>query len=361
MQKHNIQIKNGSLNITVLEQTIPLNELLDFASRENPKRGFLFVSKVLGKHIPVKPSQMRAAYDTLVEKLNGDTSSFVVGMAETATGLGAGFADSLANKQNQPVYYQHTTRYKSDLPIWLTLDEAHSHAVDHILYQPEKVLLDSITNCQRLILVDDEISTGRTLKLLGEKLLPKMKQVKEVVIVSLVNWLSLEHRAQFDAWDLPVTYASLLDGKFDYTPVPGFSPSLPKNVDKDLDNRACRNDLGRFGLKMPFDGPIPNLEIDQPRTVIGDGEHLYLPFLAAEKAEQQGGDIVFQSTTRSPIMLGNAIETKQAFRVDERDVEHYIYNLQELGRKAVHFLEDESQREINQLASRFPLLASETV
>ncbi|GEM75116.1 phosphoribosyltransferase domain-containing protein [Vibrio sagamiensis] len=359
MQKHNIQIKNGSLNITVLEQTIPLNELLDFASRENPKRGFLFVSKVLGKHIPVKPSLMRDAYNALAEKVVGAESSFVVGMAETATGLGAGFADSLANKQKQDVYYQHTTRYKADKPIWLTLDEAHSHAVDHILYQAEQPLLSSITKSRRLILVDDEISTGRTLKLLGDKLLPKMEQVKEVVIVSLVNWLSQEHRDQFDAWGIPVTHVSLLDGNFTFIPVPGFSPSLPKNVDKDLDTRACRKDLGRFGLKMPFDGPIPKLDIDQPRAVIGDGEHLYLPFLAAEKAEQRGGDVVFQSTTRSPIMLGNAILSKQAFRVDERNVEHYIYNLQDVGRKAVHFLEDECQRKINQLAARFPLLESE--
>lgn len=44
--------KNGSYQ---------LEDLLDFAQRINPKRAFLFVSKVLGRHIPVAPSTMRNA------------------------------------------------------------------------------------------------------------------------------------------------------------------------------------------------------------------------------------------------------------------------------------------------------------
>ncbi len=34
---------------------IPLNTLFSMATRNNPKRRFLFVSKILGKHLPVKP------------------------------------------------------------------------------------------------------------------------------------------------------------------------------------------------------------------------------------------------------------------------------------------------------------------
>ncbi|HHF2858509.1 TPA: phosphoribosyltransferase domain-containing protein [Vibrio diabolicus] len=359
MNKYQIEIKNGTLNINLFKQVIPFNNLLDFASRENPKRGFLFVSKVLGKHISVKPSTMRATYDLLVSQISNDISTFVIGMAETATGFGAGVADSLARAQSREVYYQHTTRYECDLPIWFTLDETHSHAIDHILYQPKTELLEPISKCQRLVLVDDEISTGRTLKLLGDKILPKMRFIKEVVIVSLVNWLSEENRTQYEEWDVPVTHVSLIDGQFDFQAKHNLNLSLPDRVDGDLVKKPCRDDLGRFAMKMPFCGHIPVLDITFPRTVIGDGEHLYLPFLAAELAECRGGDVVFQSTTRSPIMVGNAINTKEAFQVDSRDVEHYIYNLQENERLPVLFLEDESHRSEHQLAQRFPPLERE--
>ncbi len=338
---------------------MPLDDLLGFASRENPKRGFLFVSKILGKHVPVKPSTMRATYDLLVSQLRSDSSTFVVGMAETATGLGAGFADSLARVQSREVYYQHTTRYDCNRPVWFTLDESHSHAVDHIFYQPEPELLGAISNCERLILVDDEISTGRTLKLLGDMVIPKMRYIKEVVIVSLVNWLKEEKRSLYGLWGIPVKYVSLLDGSFEFQAKPNLNISLPTKVDNALTAKPYREDLGRFAIKMPFEGHIPELDVTEPRTVIGDGEHLYLPFLAAELAENRGGNVIFQSTTRSPIMLGNAIKTKEAFRVDSRDVEHYIYNLQSEERVPVLFLEDEVARAEHQLAIRFPVLENE--
>ncbi|MBN3493962.1 phosphoribosyltransferase domain-containing protein [Vibrio neptunius] len=349
------KIRNGTLNVSVKQQTVPLDELLSFASRENPKRGFLFVSKVLGKHLPVKPKEMRASYDMLIEPLDEDCPTFVVGMAETATGLGAGVADSLAKKQSASVYYQHTTRTDAPEPIWFTLDEAHSHAVDHIFYQPKSELLPQITSCQRLVLVDDEISTGRTLKLLGDKLLDKLPNLKQVVIVSLVNWLDETSKQQFEDWFTSVKFTSLLEGSFEFDADSNLALKLPDNVDKALSKANSRKDLGRFAIEMPFQGDIPRVDISKPIAVVGDGEHLYLPFLIAEQAEQQGGDVVFQSTSRSPIMLGDAIETKRAFRIDERSVEHYIYNFDDHERAAVHLIEDESQREIHQFAKLYPL------
>ena len=37
------------------DDSYQLKDLLGFAQRINPKRAFLFVSKVLGRHIPVAP------------------------------------------------------------------------------------------------------------------------------------------------------------------------------------------------------------------------------------------------------------------------------------------------------------------
>ena len=69
-----INLPRGTLDLTYqtnsatakdgIEQSnhYQLEDLLGFAQRINPKRAFLFVSKVLGRHIPVAPSIMRGAF-----------------------------------------------------------------------------------------------------------------------------------------------------------------------------------------------------------------------------------------------------------------------------------------------------------
>ena len=184
----NVNIEAGALHLSLTKGFDRIHGLLDFASRENQKRGYLFVSKVLGKHIPVKPSVMRALYNELAQLCGVADTTFVVGMAETATGLGAGLADSLSRLKKQgTVVYQHTTRHWIEADVWLRLDESHSHAVDHILYQPFDDCFEPIKAAKRLILVDDEISTGRTLLLLAEKLISELKGIEELVIVSIVS------------------------------------------------------------------------------------------------------------------------------------------------------------------------------
>lgn len=60
MIKH-IDLSRGRISVTVNHHhpEWKLDDLLSFAERINPKRAFLFVSKVLGKHIPVAPSVMQ--------------------------------------------------------------------------------------------------------------------------------------------------------------------------------------------------------------------------------------------------------------------------------------------------------------
>ncbi len=46
----------GMLSVSVTRsEHYTIDELLTVAQRRNPKRPFLFVSKVLGRHIPVRP------------------------------------------------------------------------------------------------------------------------------------------------------------------------------------------------------------------------------------------------------------------------------------------------------------------
>jgi len=69
-QSTTITLPRGKLDLTYQtnnrnDNTYQLEDLLGFAQRINPKRAFLFVSKVLGRHIPVSPSIMRGAFTDL--------------------------------------------------------------------------------------------------------------------------------------------------------------------------------------------------------------------------------------------------------------------------------------------------------
>ncbi|MGI5130755.1 phosphoribosyltransferase family protein [Pseudonocardia sp. CA-107938] len=166
--------------------------LLGLALRHNPKRAQLLVSRLLGKHVPTDPRLVRAAglllggrvadalagrplrdlpHDLLRAALDGDpaapaalqghavagaepTDALVLGFAETATGLGHSVAEALAAD------YLHSTRR----PVpWFEpvggFSEEHSHATEHLLLPAGATLL---RGDRPLVLVDDELSTGRT-------------------------------------------------------------------------------------------------------------------------------------------------------------------------------------------------------
>jgi len=86
------QLSRGTLTVTANTDQWSLDALFDIAERKNPNRAFLFVSKVLGRHIPVKPSVMRQVYNELAACLPDTLPGpvLMVGMAETAVGLAAG-------------------------------------------------------------------------------------------------------------------------------------------------------------------------------------------------------------------------------------------------------------------------------
>ena len=161
-----IKLDTGTLQLHVEPGRIPLKRLLGFAARVSSKRKFLLVSKVLGKHYPVSPKTMSWSYRALaraVLKSGVGDGSLWIGMAETATGLGYGVfeAASLAGVQN--ALFIQTTRYHLNGIERLEFEEAHSHATDFFLYYPDHPdYRKQFLNAETLVLIDDEISTGKT-------------------------------------------------------------------------------------------------------------------------------------------------------------------------------------------------------
>lgn len=345
-------IDSGVLNLNVIETNAGythVDQLLGFASRMNAKRGFLFVSTILGKHIPVKPSIMRESYDRMANMVGANnTDTLVVGMAETATGMGGGLADSLARMENsENVYFQHTTRHALNQPEWFRLDEDHSHAVSHIVYEPLSQVKENIEACTRLVLADDEISTGKTLLRLAQGYMLKLNQIDTIDIVALVSWLDDDKTAWFmseltafceqQGVKLPaVNFHHLLRGSFTFEKNPEFNVDLPIGTDKGLATEESTMLWGRCGMKMPVnltdaEWQIFNQNTDEALSIVGTGEHLFHPFLVAEAIEKTDREVVFQSTTRSPVFedgsVIKSINTMSLQRDEQEPVQHYIYNL----------------------------------
>lgn len=104
---------------------LDIYDLISVGKRvNNPKRNFLFISKVLGKHLEVKPDIVKATGKLLLstkynfnainlvnylhnqniniksefaELISEDKKTLVIGFTETATGLGMSLAASIRN------------------------------------------------------------------------------------------------------------------------------------------------------------------------------------------------------------------------------------------------------------------------
>lgn len=346
MTTHTLElpIQAGRLSLRLTENGHRLDELLTFASRLNPRRGYLFVSRVLGKHIPVRPSAMDTIHAQLAQAINlkGHTAAYVVGMAETAVGLGAGVARHLSQRVTYSLFH-HTTRFLVPDP-WIRIRERHSHADTMHMARLHEEAAQVLPAAQDLVLVDDEISTGLTLADLATNLLnqPELAHAKRLHIVSIVSWLTDDARQTLLA-HLPahveVHFVQLMAGTFTFTPDPDYHSTLPSDVDTEFSaallnaEQPCPIEQeGLYGVFMNQPAPpsvqtLPAIDKQKPHVVYGMGEYLDAPFRLALQLEQQGVDILFQSSSRSPIALGDAVASRLKHPSPDDDSKcHYLYN-----------------------------------
>jgi hypothetical protein len=335
--RREIELSGGVLSVHVEESDWSLDDLCGFASRNNPKRRFLFVSKVLGKHIPARPSTMARAYRDLSDKirqigLQGPT--VCIALCETATGLGEGVWEAMVRGGSEAVFL-HSTRTTFDSPLAFRFEEAHSHAVDHLLYRPQGLAeQEAFDRAGTLVLVDDEISTGKTMREIARAFLAHDPALRRVVVVTLTDWVD---QAAWDAlwkgFPIEVARTSLLRGSFSFTPTPGFVASQVAPAEACGPATVSLPIRGpRFGITAPSEVPSAWLEdFTHPHSetilVLGTGEFHHVPFLFARALEAKGFDVRYQSSTRSPILPGHAIESVLTFRDHHGEgIPNFLYN-----------------------------------
>ncbi|RBQ35566.1 adenine/guanine phosphoribosyltransferase [Rahnella aquatilis] len=328
------ELTSGILTVTPTGGTFSLDSLFDIAERRNPKRAFLFVSKILGRHIPISPAIMRSAYQQLAQQLPVDLPQPVlfIGMAETAVGLGAGVFDEALTLFNDVVYLT-STRHPVDGELMCEFKEDHSHATDHLLYHPaDPVLRAHVHNARSLVLIDDEATTGKTFINLLQALRTQagLTAVERVVTVTLTDWSG---SAITEQCPLPVTPVSLVQGDWHWEKKADAPVLVMPYVNVTATGSmpiTGKQSWGRLGMSVPARdlGTSITASDGEKILVLGSGEFVWEPLLLAERLEVQGADVRFSCTTRSPISTGFAIKSAITFTDNYGlGIPNYVYNV----------------------------------
>lgn len=224
-----------------------LDELFQMATRINKKRSFLFVSKVLGKHLAVHPhipllvgSLLAMRYLEVVygyrdsrakevaeaiqtnqnvsevlrsiknEPITLPKPTTFIGFAETATALGHAVFSSFGNNAK----YIHTTREQiNELTSIINFEEEHSHATSHRVYALDQYFFQ---DDNEVVLVDDEITTGKTAVNIIRTIKSEYPAKKIFTVVSILDWRTSEHRERYRQLErelnITIHVVSLIDG-----------------------------------------------------------------------------------------------------------------------------------------------------
>ncbi|CRK83838.1 phosphoribosyltransferase family protein [Neobacillus massiliamazoniensis] len=383
---------NGEIEITENPFQFSINELFTMAARINKKRSFLFVSKVLGKHIPIDANKglLTAALlaARFMEKVKGyvrpekemlislflkehpsycshpfiskEITPIIIGFAETATALGHAFFDCF-----EVANYFHTTREEIPGKIpEITFEEEHSHATAHRCYIPCEI----IDNHREIILVDDEITTGKTTLNIIRSIHRKFPR-KHYAVVSILDWRSEKNKQEFKLLEkelgITIQVVSLLAGKLHIKKQENMKEETVldkqnKKVDFSLEQILLTThftpssltsiiepnqvpyiqETGRFGLSSEVNQVLhqkissaahllKQKRIGKKTLCLGTGEFMYLPMkLAAE----MGSGVSYQSTTRSPIYIRNYENYGAKYGLEfpspeNQFITNYVYNI----------------------------------
>lgn len=170
------------------------NELFSIAKRyNNLKRTYLIVNKKQAKYLPSKPSETFAMTNALAQKMwkagVKDENTLVIGFAETATALGRLIADHFSQ-----AFYLTTTREEITGKC-IEFKEEHSYVVE------QRIAIEALSKSRsfsQVIFVDDEFTTGRTLRNLAKELLkevPSLRNSKKFA-VTIIDRTNEENKAK---------------------------------------------------------------------------------------------------------------------------------------------------------------------
>ena len=317
----------------------------------NAKRAYLLVNPLQAKHMPVSPTEALTMMQTLGAGLRQEFpgARLVLGFAETATALGA----AVASRLGPDCAFLTTTREAGEGPGWVRFLEEHSHAAEQKLWGGD---LDALLQeTDTVLFVDDEISTGKTLRNMVAQLTRRWPALgeKTLVAASLLNRVTPEqeealadagitcrclvrlpqedHTAQVADWTVTEAPSAVPQNlSFRQETLPGEGLLDPrKTLRIGAYDSSCQA-VAEAMLSHTL-GPVETLG---KTLVLGTEECMYPALRLGEKLERLGAEVCCHATTRSPIGLcdapGYPIRSGwklPSFYEEERTT--YVYNLRE--------------------------------
>lgn len=317
----------------------------------NAKRAYLLVNPLQAKHMPVSPTEALTMMRTLGEGLQQEFpgTRLVLGFAETATALGA----AVASRLGPDCAFLTTTREAGEGPGWVRFLEEHSHAAEQKLWGGD---LDALLQeTDTVLFVDDEISTGKTLRNMVAQLTRRWPALgeKTLVAASLLNRVTPEqeealadagitcrclvrlpqedHTAQVADWTVTEAPSAVPQNlSFRQETLPGEGLLDPrKTLRIGAYDSSCQA-VAEAMLSHTL-GPVETLG---KTLVLGTEECMYPALRLGERLERLGAEVCCHATTRSPIGLcdapGYPIRSGwklPSFYEEERTT--YVYNLKE--------------------------------
>lgn len=307
MRNLSFNLSTGILNISLKQERISFDKLLVVHERINPKRSFIFASKVLGRYYPSKLNTLQQTASTLIRQVpkhlfQGNVTS--ISVADSGLLLGCALNRHIRNNQIQSFNDLYTTHvFKGDTNLVAHFVESHSHTPDKYLYVP-KEKLESYQNTDTLILIDDEVTSGNTLKNLVSSL--NLPNVKRIIVLTIADW-SNESLA---FGDIPSLCFSLLNGSYSWAP-------NGKNL-KDFPQGLEQNIQSYYGSskRKSFIQVRDNLYIIKPGSEVQAWSH---------SLKSKSKDIQFISASFSPVIFKDTMVLEDGT---------FLYNSQALFKKA---------------------------
>ena len=328
---HEARLPGGRFTLTIKREDIPFREICDLAIRNNALRRFLFVSRVLGRHCPVRPATLRRVAALLARKLRRRLKPGPVvffGMAETATTLGQAVFREFLDQGGSGLYIESTRRTTGGERAFV-FAESHSHATAHVVHLPSRDddPANLLGTANQVVVVDDEATTART----AAGLIREMKAFRGENGASFDAWLAViicwkqggDHDACFEGIETLAEGSFAFEAESDLPAAP-----LPNNR---VDTLVTARRHVRHGTQTPQNLPSGwDISADKGEKilVVGNGEFGFQPLLLAEAFEKAGARAWVQATTRSPILEGGAIQHIRSFAAlsGEGHIE-FLYNV----------------------------------
>jgi hypothetical protein len=327
----------GRIEVNVEHADLSPDHLFCLGARNNSRRPFLFVSHVLGKHLPADPIVMLDTYERLASRIPGDLPEPIafIGMAETATALGQGIFEAwLRRKPDTSSIFLHTTRYRIPNTPYLAFEEAHSHAPRLFLHLPKNTRW---INARSMVLIDDEISTGRTFINLTQAFRKVAVNIERIHLAAITDFTGRKFRSTLSkSFEYETTVGSLLQGQWSFISNGSYSSShsvaqAPTGNEVSITDggygRLGKTDSLKFS-ESSLAKIVRGISKADKVLILGTGEFMFPAFvLANELKDKYGLDVQMHATTRSPIMAFGPIRGMHSFRDNYGEgISNYLYN-----------------------------------